>query len=489
MPIVPRHPLLLLALLLAAPAPARAQGAAEGGGLSASLSVRTRLEGWRWFETPADDEYLYSGTLVRGGVARQRERFGWQVELAAPLLLGLPEEASAPAPQGQSGLGPAYYAANDGEENVATVFLKQAYLRFGAAPGRPGQGVRLGRMEFVEGAEVMPPSAALAAVKRDRVAHRLLGNFGWSHAGRSLDAAHYAYTERNLHASALVGRPTQGVFDADGWPELQIGVVYTSLTLQQPNERAPGEGRLFLLHYLDYRDEPGLVKTDNRPLPARRADDERVSVTTLGGHYLRALPTAAGPVDLMLWGAYQAGSWGVQDHRAWAAAGEVGVQPPVLPALRPWLRAGWSRGSGDGDPADGRHRTFFQVLPTPRIYARLPFYNLMNTQEVFGSLILRPSARLGLRADLRSLRLAAAEDLWYAGGGAFEPESFGFAGRPSGGAESLATLADVGAELRLGSRVTASAYFGWAAGGGVVERLYPAGDDARFAFLELEYRR
>src|SRR5690606_5479606 len=106
-----------------------------------------------------------------------------------------------------------------------------------------------------------------------------------------------------------------------------------------------------------------LVKTDNRPLAARQADREEVAVTTLGGHYLRVLPTGAGAVDVLLWGVYQAGEWGAQDHRAWAASAEAGIQPPVLPSLRPWLRAGHYRGSGDDDPADGRHGTFFQNLP------------------------------------------------------------------------------------------------------------------------------
>ena len=73
--------------------------------------------------------------------------------------------------------------------------------------------------------------------------------------------------------------------------------------------------------------------------------------------------------------------------------------------VQPWIRAGYFRGSGDDNPTDTRNGTFFQVLPTPRIYARMPFYNLMNLEDVFGSLSLGV-ARVSLRAEIHGLRLA-----------------------------------------------------------------------------------
>jgi hypothetical protein len=38
------------------------------------------------------------------------------------------------------------------------------------------------------------------------------------------------------------------------------------------------------------------------------------------------------------------------------------------------------------------------VLTTPRLYARFPFYNMMNNEDFYGTLNLRPSARLLLRS-------------------------------------------------------------------------------------------
>ena len=45
---------------------------------------------------------------------------------------------------------------------------------------------------------------------------------------------------------------------------------------------------------------------------------------------------------------------------------------------RPWLRAGYLWSSGDADPGDGRHGTFFPMLPSSRKYALSSIYAQMN---------------------------------------------------------------------------------------------------------------
>lgn len=64
---------------------------------------------------------------------------------------------------------------------------------------------------------------------------------------------------------------------------------------------------------------------------------------------------------------WQIGDWGGLTHSAGAGAVEAGYQPKWK--LKPWFRLGYFRSSGDGNPTDGDHNTFFQVLPTLRIYA------------------------------------------------------------------------------------------------------------------------
>jgi hypothetical protein len=456
------------------------------GDVSISGSLRTRLESWDWFEADANSDYTFSGSIFRLSLSQSKKSYEWQLEFALPFLLGLPDDAIAPGAQGQLGLGASYFAANQRSSNAAMLFAKQGFIRFKDLGGLEGQSLKLGRMEFIDGAEVAPKNATLAALKRDRIAHRLIGNFGFTHVGRSFDGAQYSLNGRSLNLTLFGGRATRGVFQVDGWGELDVNVFYGALTGQASGKHSAGEWRIFGLGYQDQRD--GVLKTDNRPAPLRSADRAHINIGTFGGHYLRTIETRAGAADVLLWGALQTGSWGNQRHRAGAIAVEAGWQPRVLPRLKPWLRGGYNYGSGDGNPNDATHGTFFQVLPTPRIYARFPFFTMMNNRDAFFELILRPAKSVTVRSDVHSLRLADRKDLWYAGGGAFQPWTFGYTGRPSNGQDGLATLYDISADYNATSHVAIGAYYGHAAGRLVAQSIYRKGGDANFGYVELFLR-
>lgn len=481
--------------LLAAPLGAAAQAPASGGpppapgAVTWQGSLRVRPEHWDWFGA-GGGRYGYLGLLARASLQQQRARVGWRVELAAPAVLGLPDDALRPPPRGQQGFGAAYWAANDSAESPVGLFVKQAYVRLGAPPKEARHSLRLGRFEYSEGAETAPEQTTLAALKRDRVAQRLLAPFGFTHVGRSFDGAHYAFTHPAANVALVAALPTRGALDVNGWSSLNVRLGYGALTRPFTWRGGAGEWRVFGLLYQDRRN---VLKTDNRPAAARAADLEDVSAQTLGAHYAHVFVGGLGEADLLLWGALQGGSWGAQDHRAHAEVAELGWQPPAKKgALRPWLRVGWDRGSGDDDPGDDEHRTFFQVLPTARVYARFPFYDMMNSEDLFASLYLRGGAlrTVTLRADAHRLRLTRAEDLWYSGGGAFEPNSFGYAGRPSAGARDLATLVDLSADWKVNDHLSLVAYGAAAPPGRVIERTYPDGSGAgHLLYLEAELRR
>ena len=452
--------------------------------LKVTAQVRLRLESWDWFDTPlADGTYDFFASQLRVGLGQDREKWDWLLEAEQPTLLGLPDNAIALPPQGQLGMGPSYYAANHNERNTAGIFLKQAYVRVKGLGADKASRLRLGRFEFIEGGETTPKDTTLASLKRDRIAHRLIGNFAFSHVGRSFDGLEYARSTPAANLTVMAGRATQGVFETNGNIDLDVDVIYGAYT-RAVHKQATGEWRAFALHYHDGR---GALKVDNRPLAARTADHENIRLTTVGGHYLDTFSLGGGKADVLLWGAWQFGDWGVLDHRAGAGTIEVGYQPNVK--LKPWFRLGYFRSSGDGKPADGDHNTFFQVLPTPRIYARFPFYNLMNSEDTFAELILRPHPKVTLRSDLHWLRLGSARDLWYLGGGAFQDGSFGYAGRPSGGRRSLATMADVSADWKVNSQTSVTFYLGGAFSRSAITASYPAAGNGRFSYLELNWRR
>ncbi|GIW52196.1 MAG: hypothetical protein KatS3mg081_1551 [Gemmatimonadales bacterium] len=434
----------------------------------------------------ADDSYVFGAAVLRGGVGAEGDRYVWRVDLAAPVLLGLPDSAVAPSPQGQLGLGATYQAENAGHKVGLVVKEAFAGLRWGQPP--VSTVLRLGRFAFGEGHEISPPG--LESLKRERIAERLVGPFDFSHVGRSFDGLEVNRSDPRTSLTAAVLRPTEGVFQLDGLRPLDVMVAYAGLTRvwtrKRDREPAAGswEGRLFALYYLDWRRIP---RADNRPAELRVLDSTAVRIFTIGMHYLAAFRAGPGVADVLLWGAWQNGGWGQQRHRAAAVAMEGGFRPRGVP-LNPWLRGGWFYGQGDRDPSDDFHRTFFQVLPTPRIYARFPFYNLTNLVDRFFQLTLRLGDSWRMRLDAHSLRLAAKEDLWYSGGGAFDRENFGFVGRSSGGSSDLAGVFDLSTDWQATPRLGATLYVGHARGGDVIGAVYPRGQRASFAYLELRCR-
>lgn len=451
------------------------------GPLTIAGSLRLRGESWNWFEaTDADAGYTYGNALLRVGATYATPRLDVMVEGSQPTILGAPSNAVATGPAGQLGMGASYRVANG--DTRAGLFLKQAFVRFKNV-GAKGNMARIGRIEFVDGTEVAPSDSALAWVKRERVAHRVLANFAFSAAQRSYDAVHVARATPAYNLTFMAGMPTEGVFQLDGQGTLDdIRVAYGALTL--PSKAA--DVRLFAIRYEDRR---RIAKVDSRPAAVRATDLTDIAVNTLGAHLLLTQPVGTAKTDLMLWGTIQNGEWGAQSHRGSAFAVEGGVQP-ALP-MRPWLRAGYSQGSGDDTPgtvAEGEHRTYFQMLPTPRLYARTPFYNMMNNKDLFASLIVRPLKATSVRAEAHRLSLASSADLWYAGGGAFNKTVFGYQGRPSGGRSNLATVLDLGVDRGFGPLLTVSGYVGTTLAGDVVKNVHPAADNGTFAYLELTRR-
>ena len=468
----------LLEAQQAAPAPIKL------GSITLTGSLRSRLYMWDWFEPAAgNNTYQYSGNLFRIGLSQNRDSWDWNAEFAVPFLLGLPNDATGTGPQqGALGFGANYYSANPGSRNTAMIFPKLLYFRLDGLGGDKRQTLRVGRFEFLDGSEVTPKNATLASLKSTRISQRLLGNFGFSDVGRSFDGVQYALAAPRDNLTFVAAVPTRGVFQVDGWGWNRAAFGYLAYTHQWGGKVHSADTRLFFLDYDDFRH---IVKTDSRALAVRRADLANIRIETFGGHSIHAIQSGAGVVDLLAWGAVQTGRWGVQQQRAGAVDVEAGIQPKVLKQLKPWIRGGYSYGSGDNDPNDNRHGTFFQVLPTPRPYARFPFFNMMNNEDRFGILLLRPHPKVTIGSEFHAIRLANANDFWYSGGGLYQPWTFGYTGRATSGKRSLGNLYDTSVDYRVNRGLTLSAYIGYTQGLAALEQIYPTGKDGRFGYLEL----
>ena len=84
--------------------------------------------------------------------------------------------------------------------------------------------------------------------------------------------------------------------------------------------------------------------------------------------------------------------------------------------------------------------------------------------------------------------LASGTDLWHAGGGVYQPWTFGYQGRAGNGATSLANLYDVDVDVTLNKYLSVTPYLGSAHGKSVIQYIYPKGKDGHLAFLETTIR-
>ncbi len=450
--------------------------------MSLHVYERNRTDVYNWYaDPPYTTTYPFVEQLLRVSVSQQIRRIDWLVELASNDSFDLPTTAVSPvAAQGALGFGGNYYAAN-ANTTPAAAALKQGYVRYHGAG--PGTSVRLGRFEFFDGLETHPKDSTLAWLQDNRVAQRLIGNFGFSTGQRSFDGIDGHYGKGSWDVTAMAGRATQGVFNMNSNPEINVDVQYLAYSKYQFNDHMLW--RAFAIDYHDGR--TGITKTDDRPLPVRQADHKNIRVGTYGADMLTTTPAGPGGFDLVLWGVLQNGNWGALTQRSGAFAAEAGYRLTSL-ASKPWLRGGYFRSTGDNHPADSVNNTFFQILPTARAYARFPFYDLMNSKDTFAQIVDTPRKKLMLRSDIHFLQLTASSDLWYQGGGAYDNIVFGYAGRPAGGNNHLATVVDLSSDYQMTRTLALNLYYAHAAGKSVVAADYPGGSGANFGYLELLYR-
>ena len=444
---------------------------------------RTRVEAWQWFAAPPySNTYAYVDSLLRLSLSQTLPHWDWKLELSQPAILDAPDDAISPvSAQGQLGLGATYYASSADNSYPAAAFFKQGYIRYHF--NGDDKNIRIGRFEFFDGLETKTKNPTLNWLQTNRMAQRLIGNFGFANAQRSFDGVDGHYGQGSWDITGFAARADQGVFNMNGNPELNVDAQYLAFTRHAAHEHVIW--RAFAIGYHDGR--TGITKTDNRPLPVRQADHQNIRLGTYGGDVIAVAPVGPGQFDFLAWGVYQNGDWGSQSDSAGAGAIEGGYQLTHV-ATTPWMRAGWLSGSGDDNPNDDKHTTFFQILPTPRGYCRLPFFNFMNTTYEFISLMDTPQKKLVLRSDLNWLQLTSNKDLWYLGGGAYDNKVFGFTGRPANGHNSLASLADISADWNATKSLTAGFYYGYAWGKSVVGAIYPTGRNAQFGYAELTWR-
>jgi hypothetical protein len=307
------------------------------------LAARVRMESWDGSSATNTDWDSYTGTRLRLSL-----RYAFEDQLAVfvegqfATVHGLDADLGPP--------GRNYFTSTGSDSSAHGEGVRQAYLEV-----RPAKGAALrgGRQEVKVGTDVVYPEANWKYLKTARLGERLVGTVGWTHVERSYDAATLAVDTGPYAVYAFVGRPTTGVFDVDSAyrPLHDLVLGGATFTAKRGSWLPNTELGAFAIAY-----------EDERPT-TRGGIAGGVDVTTIGGYSLGVYPLGPAQVDAIAWFAGQTGKYGGQHHGAYAGIFEVGVQLPAVFA-KPWLRLGINFASGDSNPIDGHHETFFNLLPS-----------------------------------------------------------------------------------------------------------------------------
>ncbi len=472
-----KHLLPLVALLVVADT-ALAQLETEGpfgSKVRLEVSDRMRYERFAWFETAPtsatrDYDYGFFANRLQLGLRVTGEPLEFFVQYQHSLVTSLPDHGPGP--------GGAYYT-NSPDKNQEKGILRNIWLRWKNPFGAQGLSLTAGRQIFRDGLEAPATDPTLLWLQKSRISERLIGPFDYTHVGRSFDGGQVAFDNAAMNVTGFAFTPTWGGYEINGNRELEIGVAGVSASLKAL-EALPGtNARVFGLWYRDRRE---VVPVDNRPLAVRQADDGDIQIYTIGANATHVHAIGPGKADFLLWGAIQTGDWLSQDQDSWAYAVEMGYQLPGVWSA-PWLRAGLNQGSGDSDPTDGDHSTFFQILPTARAYAMFPFYNMMNNRDLFAQLILKPHAMVSMQSTLHWLRLSDRDDFLYGGGGATNNSVFGFTGTASGDRTGIGTMFDTSITVNPVKWLALSVYYAHVFGSGMTGQTFQD-EDADYAFAE-----
>jgi hypothetical protein len=460
----------------------------EQGEVWTSGSIVARYENWNWFQPSQqandNNDYDYYWIRSRLGIGLTYKFLESYLEVQDTHVWNLPDNAGALPPAGGLGLGAVYYAHRGGRNSHGT-FVKQGYLKVNEVLM---EGVSLlgGRFEYSDGLEVTYKDPKVMWLKKVRLSERLIGPFGWSAFTRSYDGGQLILDKKLFNITTMISHPTEGGFENDGNHQInQIDLVAASITLKHNTVIPRTENRFFYFFYGDDRKAP---KSDNTP-SGSDLNQGNIEIHTMGLHWMTTLEVGPGVGDFLLWGTGQWGDWGNLTHRAWGWSVEFGYQFTELPA-KPWLRIGYFISSGDSNPVDSDHETFFQLLPTARKYALFPFYNLMNNEDFFIQLLLKPLTKLVVRTDFHVLQLNERDDQWYLGAGATRDRGniFGYIGRPSFGDTDLANVLDLTVAYEVNNHMNLNAFYGYAWGDDVIENIYSRNDDASFYYIEMELK-
>lgn len=442
----------------------------------------TRAELWRFFDPPpnaaTEPDYAFIGNRSTLGARYDGRRWSVRGAVQYVRLENLPRGAIGP---GLLGTGAAYYF------QAAGTFSYQFYFRgLSASLSSASHAVALeaGRLSFTADRAAATAHQALPLATA-RLDGRLYGDMDGSLYQRAWDGVRLRVARGAWQWTTAAVLPTQGTFEESAnLPLDRVRVVTSEVSAAPGGLASHTQFRGFGSWYRDTREVR--ARPDNTGRMARAAD---VSIGTVGVASTGVYPWRSGAWDLVVWSAGQVGDWYGQPHWGWSSVAEGGYHWTAAPG-QPWLRAGVTYASGDGNPADARHGTFFTPLPSGDQFVPSNVYALMNVVDAWSELRVQPHPRVDAAIDVHRVALASSDDRWYVGSGATERRGnfFGYLVRNTRGARALGTLVEGDVSWHPVPWWTLRGYAAHIAGGDAVgavfagRRLFTASLESRLSF-------
>ena len=74
------------------------------------------------------------------------------------------------------------------------------------------------------------------------------------------------------------------------------------------------------------------------------------------------------------------------------------------------------------------------------------------------------------------------------GGGAFQPWTFGYQGRPAGNAKGLANVYDISADYAFSASASMTVYWAYAVGRSAIASVYPGNKNGSLGYIEFNFK-
>ncbi len=432
--------------------------------------VRLRNEFWSTFQKDIGGDNPYNFIL-----ARIRNKFdiafgnlNFRLASQGVKALFLPRDA-------RFGSGKTYYEQNDKKNFPGDLHLVE--LNVGGKIWK--LDFSLGRIGIKDGADITyEKNEKFNSLKMWRVSERLIGELDWTNAGRKFDGGTLGYDLGFSKISIFGARALGGGVDFDdGYKWLDVYITGGSFTIKKDTLGGIELGAYNILYY------------DTRKFDGKNKD---IAIQTSGLRAVSIQELGPGELDFVLWGAYQFGKFIGLNQNAFALIGEVGYQFSEI-MLKPWLRIGIAYASGDANPQDQTHKTFFNLLPANHKWYgymdKIAFSNLRNIyiQNIFTIDIFE------FVIDFHIFSLNSSSDSWYTGSGAFNNKTLGYSTTVTATRVSDIGSPDLGNEIDLTLVVRYSSKFwfdiGYSRffGGKIIKQEFPKKSNADWFYTRLNF--